>query len=98
MTDINQAITPRFTHFKESIDSIELPERFTFPFYYDPHPLCILAAKQLQDYLKTQTEWEHNFGIKNPESEGAVGKMFGVLIVKNEAGEMGFISAFSGKM
>ncbi|MGK0366220.1 MAG: tRNA pseudouridine32 synthase/23S rRNA pseudouridine746 synthase [Saprospiraceae bacterium] len=98
MADINQTNQSRFTHFKESTDSIELPARFTFPFYYDPHPLCISAAKQLQDYLKTQTEWEYDFGIKNPDSEGAMGKMFGVLIVKNEAGEMGFISAFSGKM
>jgi len=98
MTDIKLKNTPRFTYFKESTDAIELPERFTFPFYYEPHPLCMLATSQLQDYLKTQTEWEHNFGIKNPESEGAVGKMFGVLVVKNQEGELGFISAFSGKM
>jgi len=88
----------RFSSFEESIDSIQLPLRFTFPFYYEPHSLCVLAANQLQDYLKTQTEWEHDFGIKNPKSEHAVGKMFGVLVVKNEQGEMGFISAFSGKM
>ena len=98
MSNINQINVPRFTYFKESTDSIELPERFTFPFYYDPHPLCILAANQLQNYLKTQTEWQHNFGIKNPDSEGAVGKMFGVLVVQNKVGKMGFISAFSGKM
>ncbi len=98
MANKNQTNQSRFTYFKESTDSIEMPARFTFPFYYDPHPLCILAANQLQDYLKTQTEWKHNFGIKNPESESAVGKMFGVLVVKNERGEIGFISAFSGKM
>ena len=98
MVNKNQTNQSKFSYFKESSDSIEMPARFTFPFYYDPHPLCILAANQLQDYLKTQTEWEHNFGIKNPDSEGAVGKMFGVMIVKNEAGEIGFLSAFSGKM
>lgn len=54
-----------FTQFKESIDSYKLPERFTFPFYYQPHPLCLLAAKQLQKHLKTQLDWQHNFGLTN---------------------------------
>jgi len=86
-----------FTSFKQSIDSYDLPERFTFPFYYQPHPLCVLAAHELQQYLQSQTEWQHNFGLGG-ESETAIGKMFGVLLVENTQGEIGYISAFSGKV
>lgn len=98
MTKINQKNTACFTYFNQPIDAIELPKRFTFPFYHEPHPIAVLAAYQLQHFLETKTEWTHNFGIKDPDSEGAIGKMFGVLIVENEAGEIGFLSAFSGKL
>ncbi|MDD9197201.1 pseudouridine synthase [Aliivibrio sp. S3MY1] len=92
-----------FTSFSHPIDNHTLPERFTFPFYYEPHPLCELAAKQLQRYLENQTEWQHNFGLENQLStagnnEKAIGKMFGVLLVQHSSGEIGFLSAFSGKV
>ena len=86
-----------FTLFKASIDAYTLPKKFTFPFYYDPHPLCLLAAEELQQYLKTQVEWHHPFGIEG-DKKGAIGKMFGVLLVKNKQGEIGYLSAFSGKL
>jgi tRNA pseudouridine32 synthase/23S rRNA pseudouridine746 synthase len=86
-----------FTSFKQSIDSYSLPERFTFPFYYQTHPLCLLAAKQLQQHLETQTQWQHNFGLTG-DKETAIGKMFGVLLVQNKHNEIGYLSAFSGKM
>ena len=41
-----------FQEFKTNISSISLPEKFTFPFYYEPHELSILAAKDLQNYLE----------------------------------------------
>lgn len=90
--------SPFFQYFKEPIQSIELPEKFTFPFYYDPHPLCILAAKELQIYLENQTDWVHNFGIDNSKTGLAIGKMFGVLVVQNQADEIGYLAAFSGKL
>jgi tRNA pseudouridine32 synthase/23S rRNA pseudouridine746 synthase len=86
-----------FTRFSSSIEKYHLPERFTFPFYYQPHPLCMLAAQQLQQHLETQTQWQHNFGLLD-DPNNIIGKMFGVLLVKNVAGELGFISAFSGKL
>ncbi len=85
-----------FTQFNLPIEGISLPKKFTFPFYYEPHPLAILAAEQLQDYLEKLPDNFHNFGIKNPNNTGAIGKMFGVLVVENKSGEIGFISAFSG--
>ncbi|MCG9750085.1 pseudouridine synthase [Vibrio brasiliensis] len=85
-----------FTRFTSDIDHYSLPEKFTFPFYYQPHPLCVLAANQLQQYLTTQQEWQHDFGVDG--NEAGTGKMFGVLLVKSPQGEIGFLSAFSGKI
>lgn len=82
----------------KSINEISLPERFTFPFHYDPHPLTIIAASELQHYLETQTHLDHNFGL-SAGKEGVVdGKMFGVLVVQDTAGKPGYLSAFSGKL
>ena len=47
---------------------IPKPERFTYPFCYEPHPLCLLAAEE----MKQEIEHIH-------PSEG---KMFGVLVVE----------------
>lgn len=74
-------------HFKTSIADIPLPEKFTYPFCYTPHPLCVLAAKEVQDYLARQTQWKE---------ELAQGKMFGVLVVQTTQGEIGYLAAFSG--
>lgn len=79
-----------FTPFYHSIKHYELPERFTFPFCYEPHPLCLLAAQELQEKLELTKEFQQEFE--------RVGKMFGVLIVENQQGEVGFLSAFSGKL
>lgn len=66
---------------------IKPPEKFNNPFYYEPHPLCQLAVKQLKDQL-----------IHSPFiDEINQGKMFGVLVVKiNE--EIGYLQAYSGQI
>jgi tRNA pseudouridine32 synthase/23S rRNA pseudouridine746 synthase len=87
-----------FTPFHGDVSHIPLPEKFTFPFYYDPHPLCELAAKQLQDRLENDIDWKHNFGFDAEHEEQPIGKMFGVLVVQNKAGELGYLSAYSGKL
>ncbi len=87
-----------FTPFKASLAISELPEKFTFPFYYDPHPIALLAAKELQDYIENQSDFEHNFGIESGKEGLVIGKMFGVLVVQNKNGELGYLSAFSGKL
>ncbi|CAH0528027.1 hypothetical protein CTH30272_01684 [Allocatenococcus thiocycli] len=85
-----------FTRFTADISGYELPEQFTFPFYYTPHPLCVLAAEQLQQHLLTQNDFEHDFGLE--DEQAGRGKMFGVLLVQNQQGELGYLSAFSGKI
>ncbi len=82
----------------DSVNQIVLPERFTFPFYYEPHPLTKIAAAGLQHYLETQTDLEHNFGLNANSERSAIGKMFGVLVVQDTEGKLGYLSAFSGKL
>ena len=72
--------------------------KFNYPFYYDPHPLTILAANQLQAYLKTQKDWNHNFGIDPNDTKEVIGKMFGVMVVKDQSGQLGYLQAVSGKL
>jgi tRNA pseudouridine32 synthase/23S rRNA pseudouridine746 synthase len=87
-----------FTPFLSDISAVDLPQYFTYPFYYSPHPLSLIACQELQDYLKNQTDFKHNFGFDENDSSLQIGKMFGVLVVKNQAGELGYLSAFSGKL
>jgi tRNA pseudouridine32 synthase/23S rRNA pseudouridine746 synthase len=89
---------PALHFFDEDVSAISIPDKFTFPFYYDPHPLAIKAAEELQDYLKTQTDFKHNFGINQNEEGLEIGKMFGVLVVQTESNKLGYLAAFSGKL
>ena len=75
--------------FKNNTENIPHPEQFTFPLYYSPHPLCVLAAQEVQDYLQSRTDWH---------DELQKGKMFGVLIVRNKTNDIGYLAAFSGNL
>jgi tRNA pseudouridine32 synthase/23S rRNA pseudouridine746 synthase len=86
MNDIDNQI---FHSFVQEISQESIPEKFTYPFYYTPHPLCLMAAEELQHYLLTQVQWKE-------ELDG--GKMFGVLIVRNVVGDIGYLAAFSGNL
>jgi tRNA pseudouridine32 synthase/23S rRNA pseudouridine746 synthase len=79
-----------FTSFKQTIECYALPERFTFPFYYEPNPLCLLAMEELQQQLSDNAYYQQEFT--------QTGKMFGVLLVKNAQGEVGYLCGFSGKL
>ncbi|MFN4246486.1 MAG: RluA family pseudouridine synthase [Flavipsychrobacter sp.] len=89
----------KLSYFSDStVNNIALPERFTFPFYYEPHPLTKIAAAELQHYLETQTDLNHNFGLSADRDDMVIGKMFGVLVVGDKEGKIGYLSAFSGKL
>lgn len=75
--------------FTTSTEGSELPVKFTNPFDYQPHPLCILAAGEVQRYLAEQAEWKEELDK---------GKMFGVLVVRTREGRLGFLAAFSGTL
>lgn len=57
------------------------PERFTWPFCYEPHPLCLLACEEVKKEIE--------------RIQPAEGKMFGVLVVETSDG-LGFLVAYSG--
>lgn len=71
------------------------PKRFTFPYHYTPHPLCVAAAEEVRRHLKTQP------ALYEAAQEG---KMFGVLIVAKEKAEslrnsnLAFLAAYSGEL
>lgn len=90
--------TACFIPFNTPIEQFTLPEKFTFPFYYTPHPLAVRAAQQLQEHITSQTDWVHNFGIDDEMEGMVIGKMFGVMVVQNAQHELGFLAAFSGKL
>lgn len=48
-----------------------------------------MAADEVQAYLRSREEWQ---------DEIAAGKMFGVLVVQERSGEVGFLAAFSGNL
>lgn len=89
---------PLFIPFQSPVEGIALPEKFNFPFQYEPHPISIIAARELQAHLTVQEEWDHNFGLDKEKSGMAIGKMFGVLVVRKTNGELGYLAAFSGKL
>jgi tRNA pseudouridine32 synthase/23S rRNA pseudouridine746 synthase len=83
---------------EDKIRGISLPERFTFPFYYEPHALTQLAAEELQTYLEKEFSENHNFGLDENQEGLVIGKMFGVLVVQDADRRLGYLSAFSGKL
>lgn len=86
-----------FTPFEDFKPDYPLPDKFGFPFQYEPHPISLLAVNMLQTHLENQQDWDHNFGLTN-DKENVIGKMFGVLVVETEQAQIGYIAAFSGKL
>jgi tRNA pseudouridine32 synthase/23S rRNA pseudouridine746 synthase len=85
-----------FIPFRNGI-SIPLPTKFTYPFYYTPHTIALEAVSLLKARLNEE-DFRHDFGIGRSERNGAIGKMFGVLVVEDQSGKVGYIAAFSGKL
>jgi tRNA pseudouridine32 synthase/23S rRNA pseudouridine746 synthase len=86
-----------FKKFKQIPENYSLPEALDFPFFYQPNKLAVFAAEEVQKSL-IQNDFSHNFGIENAQRNGAIGKMFGVLVVQNKHGDLGYLKAFSGKL
>lgn len=84
--------------FKTDLSNLSLPDLFTFPFYYDPHPLAKLAMLELQNYLIHQKDFDHTFGLNEENEKLPIGKMFGVLVVQKPDKTLGYLAAFSGKL
>lgn len=76
-----------FHPFDPQPSAAELPSLFTYPFHYTPHPLVEQAAALVRRYLLQCTPWREELDR---------GKMLGVLLVRDAAGQVGFLAAFSG--
>ena len=70
--------------------AVALPSLFPSPFSHTPHPVARQAAELLQQRLSRSPRWSHDF--ESPDG----GKMFGVLVVRDSGGRVGYLSAFSG--
>jgi tRNA pseudouridine32 synthase/23S rRNA pseudouridine746 synthase len=82
----NSSTSNYFTAFVRDISRHALPEKFTYPFCYQAHPLAQAASEALQEKLI-------RFHPIDGEKQG---RMYGVLVVKNEQGELGYLAALSG--
>ena len=69
-----------FHYFKSDISGVQLPNKFTFPFYYEPHLIAKIAVTEIQNYLESQNDFKHNFGLDSTQNDLPIGKMFGVLL------------------
>jgi len=85
---------PYFQHFKTSVSGIKQPSAFTYPFNYTPHPLSRVASIELQQYIASHDEWLFESNPQNKEHTH--GKMFGVLVVKDQENRLGYLVAYSG--
>lgn len=74
------------------------PDSLQLVAHGEVHPIASLASQELQQYLKTQQEWEHNFGLSEGQDGTVIGKMFGVLVVQDASGQLAYLCAFSGKL
>jgi tRNA pseudouridine32 synthase / 23S rRNA pseudouridine746 synthase len=87
-------LRPVHTYFHPfSASHSDLPQQLRSPFAVSPHPLAVAAAMAVQAQLQ---DIDHPFGLHNKAD--AIGKMIGVLVVQNEAGALGYLAAFSGKL
>ena len=96
LTPLYDKIMPKTTSsiylsaFVSDISHYSLPSKFTYPFYYEAHPLAIVASKELQQRLAKYHPVDAEKNSKRP------GRMYGVLIVKDTEGTLGYLSALSG--
>ncbi|WP_117234683.1 RluA family pseudouridine synthase [Vibrio maerlii] len=80
----------KFQTFLSDVSAISIPKRFTFPYYYTPHPLAEIAIKEFQEKLYT----EH--GKKLSDTLISSGNMFAILVVKHKNGQLGYLCSVRG--
>ena len=82
-------MTEKFHPLDVDVAAQQLPQQFTCPFCYEPHPLALMAVGQVQRYVASRTDWA---------DEMDAGKMLGVLVVQDSGGRLGYLAAFSGNL
>ena len=82
-------MTEKFHLLEVDTAAVQLPQQFTCPFCYEPHPLALMAVGQVQRYVASRTDWADELGA---------GKMLGVLVAQDDEGRLGYLAAFSGNL
>ena len=82
-------MTEKFHLLGAEAATLALPQRFTCPYCYEPHPLALMAVEQVKRYVDSRTDWAE---------EMASGKMLGVLVARDGKNRLGFLAAFSGNL
>jgi len=82
----NTIISTHLSAFARDVSHYSLPNKFTYPFCYQPHPLALAASEELQQKLESF----------HPVDSEQQGRMYGVLIVKDSQGTLGYLAALSG--
>ena len=80
----------------------DLPQAFAYPHWYEPHPIAIWTSNQLRSQIN-ESPHLGDFGLlvnstAIADDVAAVGKMFGVLVVRIPNGQLGFLKAYSGSL
>lgn len=82
-------MTEKFHLLDVDTATVQLPQQFTCPFCYEPHPLALMAVERVQRYVATRDDWADELGA---------GKMLGVLVAQDCRGRLGYLAAFSGNL
>ena len=82
-------MTEKFHLLDVDAGALQLPQQFTCPFCYEPHPLAVRAVEQVQRYVASRADWADELGA---------GKMLGVLVAQDGEGRLGYLAAFSGNL
>ena len=88
----------KMIQFMKPVQATHIPDHFPSPFSEVPHPLAQKAANQLRVFLETDVYWENIPLYPDLKAHNRIGKMFGVLVVRDQKGDLGFLAAFSGKL
>lgn len=78
--------------FNTNIADISIPKQLNNPFSSITPRIAKIAALEFKQFIETaSSQWKHNFHTKK-------GKMFGVLVVKKDNGDYGYLGTISGKI
>ncbi len=77
-------------HFDRDFAEVAVPENLNDPFGVEVPVIAKIAAVQFQDFISKECKnWDYDFSQQR-------GKMFGVLVVQNNDGTIGFLGTMSG--
>lgn len=75
--------------------TIPPPAELNSPFGYEPHALTLMAADAVRQHIAGCVADGSCWDFSLPDAEG---KMFGVLVCRDDEGQTGFLAAYSGQI